>query len=310
MNLVDEIIDELASTEKSLANPFLRTKILASRIGYKDLLAWTTNELSGYLHNDTPDYRIAKPVITCTLTDGYNINQNTPLPLTILDKAFADEIVKHRLNESVGTLEEIRRTNQDGLIVKAISEDLAGILSRSIQEKGKQIWITNIVITTSIVQVTEVLSRIRSLLLDFMLQLEADIPNLENIIKDKLMTKEKITEKVEHIYNQTIINASGSGNTISSGNYNKINATVTITKGDIDQLQQQLKKNNVSNEDIHEIVDLVQREQPVSTEVFGKKVNGWLGRMYAKTLDGSWQVATGTAAGILVEFIKQYYGMH
>lgn len=47
----------------------------------------------------------------------------------------------------------------------------------------------------------------------------------------------------------------------------------------------------------------------LENEGFGEKVNNWIGRMISKAAQGSWGVAVGTAAGLLTETIKGYYGI-
>lgn len=48
MDLVSRIINELVDDKSSLNGALLKTKVLASRIGNQELIAWTNSELSGY----------------------------------------------------------------------------------------------------------------------------------------------------------------------------------------------------------------------------------------------------------------------
>ena len=57
MKLIGDIINELVDSDKSIASPLLKTKVLASRLKNNDLLTWVNSELSGYI-NDVPNYRI------------------------------------------------------------------------------------------------------------------------------------------------------------------------------------------------------------------------------------------------------------
>lgn len=307
MNVVEQIIDELSDSEKSLATPFLKTKVLASRIGNEELLEWVSHELSGYSIENTPPYRIGRPVVTCDLTDGYNVNYNSALPMTLIDAKIASELTKHRFNDTIQTLEDVVKSHPSGGMVKRMGEDLASILTKQIQDKGAELYITNLTVTTSSKQIVEVLSKIRSLLLDFMLKLEKTIPNLNEIMKDERKVKEA-NEAVSHIYNTTI-NTHGDGNTITTGNSNSIYVKVKVEKNNVEQLKDALRENLVPEEDISEIVEIVQDESATSDGLFGMRVNGWISKMINRALDGSWQISAGAAGGVIVELIKKYYGL-
>ena len=186
---------------------------------------------------------------------------------------------------------------------------MCAYITKKIIENGQRFAVTKLMVTVHTSQITQVLSVIRSRFLDFMLQLEKEVPDLDEIIKNKLVTEEKVNEKVEKIYNQTIINNSGYGNTITAGNENVVTSNINITKGNIKELQEVLESNNVPKEDIAEIVEIVQEESPdPSTGRFGEKVNSWINKMISKTLEGTWLISTGAAGALLVELLKKYYG--
>ncbi|MBK7490043.1 MAG: hypothetical protein IPI74_09620 [Bacteroidales bacterium] len=64
MKLINDIINELIDTEKSIVSPLLKTKVLASRLGNDVLLTWVSNELKGYENKDElPDYRKFKEIL-------------------------------------------------------------------------------------------------------------------------------------------------------------------------------------------------------------------------------------------------------
>jgi len=310
MTIIEQIIEELSNSDKSLTNPLLKTKVLASRIGNKELMDWTNKELSGYNEEELPNYRYAKSNLVCTMQQGFNIQENVPLPLMVFPKDFINEMIRHRLEESVQTLENQEKENKNGLLYKEFGPDMCAMLSKMALEAGQNFTISNLRVIVHIGQITQALSVIRSILLDFMLKLEKELPNLDEILKNKLGVKENLNEKIEKIYNQTIINASGTGNTITTGDYNRVKTKITINKGNIEELKEELRKYNVSEDDISEISEVLETEKPDYTNSkFGEKTNNWIQKMISKTLNGTWQIATGTAGGILVELIKNYYGM-
>ena len=311
MTIIEQIIDELSDSEKSLTNPLLKTKVIATRIGNQDLITWTNDELSGYKDKELPAYRLGKTNITCTLQQGYNIQENVPLPLMVFDRKFVEEIIKFKFNDSVQTLENQERDNKNGMIYKDFGPDMCAYMTKMAMEAGQRFAIVTMRLTVHVSQITQVLAEIRAKLLDFMLEVEKEFPNLDEIIKNKLVVKENVNEKLEHIYHQTIINTSGYGNTITAGEGNTVKSKINITQGNVEELKQELLKHNVPVENVNEIIEIVQEEQPDRDKnKFGQKANSWIQKMVSKTLDGTWQIGTGAAGGLLVELIKHYYGMH
>lgn len=310
MTIIEHIIDELSDSEKSLTNPLLKTKVLATRIGNEELMKWVNDELSGYKENELPPYRLGKPHITCTMQQGFNTYENVPLPLMAFEKKFIDGLLKFRFNDGIQTLENQERENRNGSIYKDFGPDVCAYMTEKAIEAGQTFTIYTMRLIVHVSQITQVLAEVRAKLLDFMLKLEKEVPNLDELIKNKLDVKEKLNEKIEKIYHQTIINTSGFGNTITAGEGNSITSNINITQGSLHDLKRELEKNSVPVENIEELIQIVQEEEPNrETKKFGAKANNWIQKMVSKTLDGTWQIGTGAAGGLLVELIKAFYGI-
>lgn len=124
-----------------------------------------------------------------------------------------------------------------------------------------------------------------------------------------LDTIEKENRKITTVLNQTIT-VTGDGNVLNTGDYSTITAKINVYKGNKEILQKSLIENGVSKEDISELLKIIDTEVPnEKTLTFGSKVNIWLSKMFAKALDGSWEIGIATAGGILAEVIQRYYGM-
>ena len=102
----------------------------------------------------------------------------------------------------------------------------------------------------------------------------------------------------------------GHGNTVNAGNDVHVNATVHVTKGNLESLKEQLTKHGVEDEDINELTEIVQSEQPNSeNNTLGEKSNGWILKVAGKALSGIGKIATGISSNLLASIIRQYYGM-
>lgn len=119
---------------------------------------------------------------------------------------------------------------------------------------------------------------------------------------------EKINQT--HIMGNIIINNTGNGNVINTGNESNIENHVTIYKSDLSRLQSELEKHGVDKEDIQKISEIISTEQPnIETNRLGKKSNDWISKIINKSLNGIGKISTGITANILATLIKQYYGM-
>jgi hypothetical protein len=224
MTMLEKIIDELTEPALSLAGPLLKTKVLASRIGNEELLNWVDRELSGYRgknKSEIPDYRKARPVLTCTILEGGSMFQNEPLPLLLINEEFRKGLLDHKLDDSIQTLEQQAAGTYGDVIGKEYGSDMCAILTKQLISNPRHIQFINLKIAIHISEITQALSLIRSRLLDFMLKLESEVPNLDELIKEKITFKEEVNQKINQLIQQTIIYA-GDNNTLITGNQNQV----------------------------------------------------------------------------------------
>lgn len=106
----------------------------------------------------------------------------------------------------------------------------------------------------------------------------------------------------------TTINA-GRNSVITTGNKNTINS-INIVKGNLNNVEEELKHFKVATTDIREIIEILKIEKLVTHNgEFGMKTKSWLGKMMQKSIDGTWEVGIATAGGVLAEILKKYFGI-
>jgi hypothetical protein len=301
MKLISDIINELMDYEKAISGPLLKTKVLASRIGNNNLMAWVDGELSGYEENaQLPEYRESKGVPEGNYLNGNMQYSNAAIPIAHLKADVAKGLTKIVMRDSISSIENL--IGKKGLKM-SVNAQTKLYLEQTIQDLGNpyfQILNVNLQIPASFL--TDILSNVRSKLLDFMLKIENEFGQETEI--QELKSK---TAVINNIMNNTI-NANGDGNVINTGNNTSISASINITKQNKEQLESALKDNHVDQTDITELLTVIDEEQP-NDVCFGKKVNRWMHKMLAKSLDGSWQVGIGSAGTLLADAVKKYYGL-
>lgn len=222
MNLIESIIEELLDTTKSLAGPLLKTKVLANRIENTELYEWADKELIGYRNDNinAPLYRLSRPSFSCTIRQGFNDVYNQPLPLLVIKEDFRNKMIAHELPHGIQALEEQASGKSGDFIGREYSADMIAILNTQITP-GANIKILQLSVKVHISEIIQTLSVIRSKLLDFMLKVEAEFPQLEELIKQKIAVNTEDKNKLEQIIHQTFIYARD-GNTITTGDRNTL----------------------------------------------------------------------------------------
>lgn len=301
-----KLINELVDTDKSINSPLLKTKVLASRLQNKELLDWVTNELKGYEKDgDLPKYRKYQGNLTGTYINGTTQYNNQPIPTIGMNEELIKIINSLNFNQSVSSLENLIIENKLGKLEKIFPAELTGLIQDNWRKMGNPyLQLINSKISISSSAITEILSSVRNSLLDFMLKIDAQFGNITEI--EELKTKR---EEISTIMSQTIIHTSGDGNVINTGEKAKIDATITITKGNKQELEKHLKDIGISDKDSAELLEIIDTEEPNrEKKTFGEKVNEWTSKTLGKALDGSWNVGIGAAGSLLAEAIGKYYG--
>ncbi|KOY86240.1 hypothetical protein AD998_08860 [bacterium 336/3] len=305
MELINTIINELVDTNKSITSPFLKAKVLASQIQNSELLKWVNDEIQGYEQENLPDYRVKYGYLQGDYINGNSHLKNQPI-LTGLGKDIEEEIKRIRFTQSLQELESMLSKESDTIIRNLLVPQLVKLVEQSIKRvpENRAFNLIHLEVITSITVVNNILSVVRNKLLDFMLKITEEFGQTVEI-KDLKENK----EKVNTIMNHTIINNSGDGVVVNTGNDANINASIQINKGSKDELIQKLKEANVPKSDVQELVEIIDNDEPNhETQTLGTGAKTWVQKMFAKALDGSWSVGTGVAGGVLVELIKKYYG--
>jgi hypothetical protein len=307
MKLINEIINELVDNEKSISSPLLKTKVLASRLQNDVLLNWVSNELKGYsTEADLPDYRKYRGNITGYYIDGGIQYNDQPVPTTGLNRDIEIKLRSMNIYHSISTLETLKGENKSGKLEHTFPAELTALIQQNWRKMGNPyLQLVNCKISISVNAVNEILSIVRNNLLEFMLKIDSEFGNNTQI--EELKTKKV---EIATIMNQTIINNSGDGNVLNTGEKANIIAAININKGNKEELDKHLQAIGLNDIDTTELIDIIDTEEPnFDNKTFGQKVNTWIQKMLGKVLDGSWNIGIGASGNLISEAIKTYYGM-
>lgn len=300
MELIGDIINELANIEKSVHGCLLKTKVLASRIKNAHLNEWVNHELNGYPSIEgLPDYRRdINGVIQANFINGNMKYTNKTISVANIDSDL--ELIN--FTDSISTIEQVVNDCKSPSLNLILSPRIERIIEKDLQIHNPYLHLVSASRVVSVSSVSNIIAQVRNRLLDFMLEIDSQYGSLTELKNDS-------DKNVTRIMHQTIINTNGDGNVVTNGSENEVTANIKIDKSNKEQLKDVLRKNNVDDSDVLELLEIIDTEDHnAENKSFGTKTNNWFKKMLGKSLDGSWQVAIGAAGNILATAIQQYLG--
>lgn len=314
--LLQEVIDDLVNTDKSLSSPLMKLNYFAKLVKNQELIDYTHQELNGYDKPDKiPSYRKAAGTLYVDFQAYIHQHTDKPLPISMIDEKYRDVFKYVHIKEGIASVEKLAKeagsSNSSGQMYKPLPMEMLFIL----QEPARRLYVSDVRIDvvnakigfgTSVI--IEIPNAIRTKLLDFVMSLGENFGY--NIEIETFNKKADINNQTIIHQMSTTINNSGDGNLINTGNENKIDSSITLYKGDIGRLQKELRNQGVDEEDIQEISEIVVSEEPNQEKaILGQKSNGWISKVINKSLNGIGKIATGISSNLLASLIRQYYGM-
>lgn len=213
MQTISTIIDQLTISENSLSTPLLETKVLAVRIKNEELLRWVDQEIEGYdADAELPNYRISTAILKGSYINGRMKVTDTVLPIPVVSDDLLNLLTTSRIRQSCSALEYLLKAGQErGVIAHTLNGNILQLLQSLYAEQNPYFSLFSANMVTSVSVVFDMLSTIRSKLLDLMLKLEAEFGDAATV------TDLKNGNKMINNYIQNIVFNNGSGNIINTG---------------------------------------------------------------------------------------------
>ncbi|MBN9295663.1 MAG: hypothetical protein J0I41_01575 [Filimonas sp.] len=313
--LLQEVIDDLINVDKSLSAALIKLNYFGRLIKNKELIDYTQNELNGYKDKESvPSYRKTIGTLYIDMQAYYNRHTGI-LPISMIDEKYRFAFQNVYVTEGIAAIEKLARESESdaaaGQIVSHFPMEMLHVLqepARTLYKSDTRIDVIGARLTGNVNIVVEIPNAIRTKLLDFVISI-ADTFGY-NIEIESFNEKGKTNNQTIIHQMNTIINNSGDGNLINTGNENKIDNNITLYKGDIGRLQKELLKQGIEEVDVKEISEIVQSEDPnKEKKLLGEKSNDWISKIINKSLNGVGKIATGISSNLLAALIKQYYGL-
>lgn len=272
--MIKQLIKDLAYDSITLSQGLTRAKLIENQVKNETFKNWLKKELEGYDFEDIylPPYR--KVWSNIKLTAEFPFGQTQSFPVTLpdtFDEKIIDTVNHHRILEPISIVEQ-QINNVDGVkgyinlpaqMIEMLSElyvdqvsKYRGVIRSGSREIGK-------------VQYQNVLEQTKQKLLDTLLQLDGEFPNLS----DTYTMNEENNKKVENIITNNIYGNNNPLNIAAGENVQQTNTT-NINQQDIAKLGGL----GVNEQEISELQQII-ADSKSDKKTFGNKVMSWLGKV-------------------------------
>lgn len=289
-------IQRLATDRNQDVTDLLRKSLLvATKLKLVDFRTWTESELHGWIGKPVPEYRKCRAEIR--LKNPYH----GLIPIVFGDSKVMNLLCNIEIRDPIESLLHLIRNHSSGdpsPVYPFTPEQTAFILQH---QEGMGL---EPVRTLSITRLASIVDVVRTTILEWSLQLEA-----EGIYGEDLM------------FSQEEQSRAGSSAQISIGNFQGIlgnvegsavsqNLDLNIAQGNLASLRTYLSASGVAATDLDALEVAIESDpQPEKSGALGPSVSEWIGRMISKAAQGSWQVGVGAAGGLLAAALGAYYGL-
>jgi len=314
MNLLHEIQEGATEDSVSLGSLLRKVKLLASRIGVKEIGLWAERELSGYECIETlPPYRgqFNARVFGDAMGPFGSGLRNFPIPPLALSEEYRDGLLfKLHFLQGVAELESLAAAKEtlrspwspDTVMGFPILTE-GGIVKIDPTMNWVQIW-REVPYPT----VVGVLDAIRNRLLDFTMQIGEEEPSAE---REQRITDPERVERAATIFN-TIVYADSAN--VALGNRD-VNQTQELpTPFDTDSLMDYLRKLGLDDETIDKLQNALDEDAEECEKAGdsserngpGRKVLTWLKEV---SIDATTKVGTPVATALITQALLHHFGL-
>src|SRR5690606_41524487 len=107
--LLQEVIDDLVNTDRSLSSPLMRLNYVGQLIKNQKLIEFTQNELNGYRDKQEliPDYRKSMGTLLVDFQAYYNQYLAKPLPISMIEEKYRPAFEYVYVREGIAVVEKL-----------------------------------------------------------------------------------------------------------------------------------------------------------------------------------------------------------
>ena len=303
MTLLNDIQQAAIDENANLASLLMKCRLLAHRLDNSEFQNWVTYESDGYPRGVVlPDYRKLSVELLADIMLSGRIIKRFPVPVDTVPERFRDIMYNVNFGNNISSIESMLKNNNADKVFHFPMGKCAHMLGTMTKIQGKFLDLYQ---TFSYGQMCAICTIVRGRVLDFTVAIQKEFPDMNESI-DKNANTEDSENKQHHI--TQIFHNTVYGNANIAGR-DAVSNVINITKGDFSKLSEILSSKGISPEDIESLKDALDSEKEKTSDKFGPKVSGWIGKMMEKAANGVLEISLEKASTFLIEAIKKYYGI-
>ena len=305
MPLLHDIQAALLDDKLGVGSILLKLRFLASKLDADILEEWVQHETEGYPPDARlPDYRIAQITYTGTFADLVKQIKNVSIPGHLIEKYAGKEWLSLEIREGLPVIDSQLANIGEDAYFAIDSSNLKLLLHGKLYKTMTIVEISNRIDTGAFTRIQEA---VRAKTLDFALKLEKQVPAAAEISVGQ--TSGRITSAEQaNVRNLT--------QQIFYGNVTNIHAasgsavTLNVIKGDTSSLAKALEEAGFPSSEAKELAEIACKEGPQdATQPLGTNVQEWLRGKLKGGAAEAWGIGKSVARDVIIEALKQYYGL-
>ena len=180
MSIFHDIQQLIVNDQNNIAPILLKLRLLAAKLGSKELESWIQYESEGYPNNiDVPGYRKIPVSYIADFAGPFNAYiKNAPIPTNLIKKIAGPQWIKYSLKKSISAIEDLLFRQKAGVGIDA--SNLILLLNNKVYEDYNCISATGNISVSDLVDIQNI---VRHRILEFTIQLEKTIPLMFNSFK-------------------------------------------------------------------------------------------------------------------------------
>ena len=313
--VLQEVIDHLVNSQLTLVDPLTKLNYFGRLIKNDELIQYTLNELNGYKSpSEIPAYRKTSASLVIHLQAYVHTHVRT-LPVSMLDEPLRSSLKYLMIKDGIATVESFVKSFEGTQSDKLIIHELPMEMLHYIEPAAIKLYVSDASISVISAKLTapthvmiDIANAVRTKLLALTMQVGEKFGY--NIEIDSFKKNQNTNNQTINNYMKTEVTNSGDGVSINTGSHANITSTITVNKGDSKKLNEVLAGYGIEKEDIQELNDIIEDEQPdYENKKLGVKANSWIWNIVVQSLNGIGKIATAASGNILATLIKAYYGI-
>lgn len=305
MSLLEEIREKALDPTTNISNLLRECKVLAAKLGHSEFNSWVDSEMGGYGSIDSlPTYRVLSVESIGDFVGPFGSGyKNVPIPPSALPEKFRDIATKAFLIEPASYYLAFLSDDtqqQSGILTSPWPADILPLLTNKVYPQMGCIYARRQIPTNSI---AAMIDTIQNRILSFVLELESEFPDsIEKLPEGK----SEIRGTVSKVFNTIILG--NVGQVYADSPTINIQDNLIVNNHDFDSLRTFLSSVGFEDGDIDDLEQSLKKDGDDSKNI-GEHTGNWIGKMISQAKTKLSDISSSTVANLVTRAISNYLGL-